>query len=85
MLGYTTLWFVINYNTYLRLLPFFDIHISQGSVATRLRRGGVSRKFTIESVSEKKFVNRLIFGDGIGKSLVSCFFWLTVYNPENEL
>jgi len=27
-----------------------------------------------ESVSEKKFENRLIFGEVVGKSLMSCFF-----------
>ena len=26
---------------YFRMMPFFDIPISQGSVATRLRRGGI--------------------------------------------
>ena len=39
MLGYTTLWFIINYNTYVRLIHFSDIHISQGSVATSLKTG----------------------------------------------
>ena len=38
-------------------MPFFDIHISQGSVTTCLRRGGIFKrvcgKFTTESVSEK--------------------------------
>ena len=39
---YTTLWFIINCNMYCRMMPFFsDIHISQGSVATCLRRGGI--------------------------------------------
>jgi len=36
-------------------------------------------KFTTKSVSEKKFENRLIFGEVMGKSLISCFFGLTVY------
>ena len=31
-------------------------------------------KFTTKSVSEKKFENRLIFGEVMGKSLISCFF-----------
>jgi len=30
-------------------------------------------KFTTDSVSEKKFENRLIFGEVMGKRLVSCF------------
>jgi len=29
----TTLWFIINGNTYFRMMPFFCIHISQDSVA----------------------------------------------------
>ena len=29
--------------------------------------------------AQKKYENRLIFGEVMGKSLVSCFFWLTVY------
>ena len=35
-------------------------------------------KFTSESTSEKKFENRLTFGEVMGKSLVSCF--LTHYH-----
>ena len=41
MLDYTTLSFIINCNTYFRMMPFFCIHISQGSVATCLKRGGI--------------------------------------------
>jgi len=29
-------------------MPFFDIHISQGSVATRLRRGGIFKHEFVE-------------------------------------
>jgi len=36
-------------------------------------------KFTTESVSKKKFENRLIFGEVMGKSLVSCFLTHSVY------
>jgi len=57
---------------------FSDVHISQGSVATRLKRGGI---FKYEFVANllpsrqwKKFKNRLIFGEVMGKSLLSCFF-----------
>ena len=32
----------------------------------------------------KNFENRLTFGEVMGKSLVSCFFWDTVYIPENR-
>ena len=38
---FATLRFVINYDTYFRLTPFCDIHISQISVGTRLRRDGI--------------------------------------------
>jgi len=62
---------------------FFCIHISQGSVATCLKRG---RIFIHEFVANllpsrlvKKFENRIIFSEVMAKSLVSCFFWLTVY------
>ena len=77
ILGYTTLWFIINCNTYLRMMPFFCIHISQGSVATCLKRDGIfkhdCRKFTTESASEKNFENRIIVSEVMAKSLVSCF------------
>jgi len=77
---------------------FSDIHIWQGSVATRLRRGGIFKhvccKFTTESASEK-FENRLIFGEVMGKSLVSCFLlthgvyhtllWRRVYESSSCL
>jgi len=57
---------------------FFCIHISQGSVATCLKRG---RIFIHEFVANllpsrlvKKFENRIIFSEVMAKSLVSCFF-----------
>jgi len=60
------------------MMPFSDIHISQGSVATCLKRGG---KFKQEFVANllpsplvQKFENRIIFGEVMAKSLVSCFF-----------
>ena len=64
----------VNYNSYFRLTPFSDIHISQGSVATCLRCGQIFKhvccKFTTKSISE----NWLTFGEVMGKSLVFCFF-----------
>ena len=55
----------------------FDIHISQGSVATHLRRGGIFKHDFVanflQSTSVIFFENRLIFGEVMGKSLVSCF------------
>jgi len=59
-------------------MRFFDIHITQGSVATRLRHGEIFKhEFAANlllSPSVKKIENRLIFGEVMGKSLVSCFF-----------
>ena len=89
MFGYTTLWFIINYNIYFRLTPFFDIHISQGSVATHLRRGGIfEHDFVanfLRSTPIKKFKNRLIFRVVMSKSLVSCFLTHSVYTVQPTL
>jgi len=57
---------------------FLTIHISQGSVATCfLRCGGIFKHEFIAnlltSLAVKKFENRLIFGEVMGNSLVSCF------------
>ena len=59
-------------------LWFLNIDISQGSVATYLRCGGI---FIYQFVANfqwlcqwKNFENRLIFGEVMGKNLVSCFF-----------
>jgi len=75
--GYTTLSFIINYNTYFRLAPFF-FHISQGSVATCLRRGGIFKyKFVanlLPSLPVKKFENRFIFGEVMGRVWCLVFF-----------
>jgi len=57
---------------------FLNIHISQGSVATRLGCGGMFIYHLVAnfllSPTVKNFENRLIFGEVMGKSLVSCFF-----------
>ena len=57
---------------------FSDIHISQVSVATHIRCGGIFKyEFVANlpvSLSVKNFENRLTFGKVMGKSLVSCFF-----------
>ena len=60
------------------MMPFSDIHISQGNVATCLKRG---EKFKHEFVANllpsplvKKIENRIIFGEVMAKSSVSCFF-----------
>ena len=55
---------------------FYTFYISQGSVATQLRCGGIfSNHFTTnfsQNVAVKKFENRSIFGKDIDKTL-----WLT--------
>ena len=60
------------------MMPFFCIHISQGSVATCLKRGEiVKHEFVanlLRSPLVKKIENRIIVGEVIAKSLVSCFF-----------
>ena len=61
------------------MMPFADIHISQGSVATCLKRGGIFKhEFVanlLQSLIVKKFENRIIIGEVMAKSLVSCFFF----------
>ena len=56
---------------------FSDIQISQGSVATYLRCGGMFKyEFVADlpaSLPVKNFENRLTFGNVMGKSLVSFF------------
>ena len=79
MLGCTTLSFTINHNTYFRLPPVFcqfsDIHISQGSVATYIRCGGIFKqrlcyKFTVESAGERILK---IGWRSYGQKFSSCF------------
>jgi len=57
---------------------FFDIHISQGSVATYLRCGGIFKCVLLQNLplslsSKKHFENQLTCGEVMDKSLVSCF------------
>jgi len=56
---------------------FSDIHISQGNVATYLKRGGIFKYEFVENLLPsppvKKFENRIIVGEVMAKSLVSCF------------
>jgi len=56
MLGYITLWHIINYNTYFNWLYFSDIHILQGSVATCLRHDGIFKHtFVANLLRSQKF------------------------------
>jgi len=54
-----------------------NINISQGSVATYLRCGGITEQEFVAnlplSLPAKNFENWLTFGEVMGKSLVSCF------------
>ena len=60
------------------MMPFSGIHISQDSVATCLKRGGIFKhEFVVNLLPNllvKKFENRIIVGEVMAKSLVSCFF-----------
>jgi len=60
---------------------FSDIHISQGSVATYLRCGGIFKYQFVANlpVSLPVKENRLTFGEVMGKSLVSCFLRHSVH------
>jgi len=62
----------------------YFIHISQGSVETHLRCGGMCNNHIIancpQSVSvTKNFENRSVIGEDIDKNQVPRFFWFTVY------
>ena len=61
------------------MMPFFCIHISQGSVATCLKHGGIFKHEFVENLLpsrlvKKKFENRITVSEVMAKSLVSCFF-----------
>jgi len=60
------------------MMPFFCIHISQGSVATRLKPGGIFKHDFVANLLPrplvKNFENRIIVGEVMANSLVSCFF-----------
>jgi len=59
-------------------MPFFCIHISQGSVATCLKRGGIFKHEFVANLLpsrlvKKKLKNRIIVSEVMAKSLLSCF------------
>jgi len=60
------------------MMPFFCIHISQGGVATCLRRGGIFKHEFVANLLPSRLVkifeNRIIVSEVMAKSLVSCFF-----------
>ena len=68
------------------MMPFFYIHISQGSVATCLKRGGMFKHEFVANLLlsrlVKIFENRVIVTEVMTKSLVSCFL---TYGVDIEL
>ena len=65
----------------------FDINVSHGSVATRLRCGGMSHNDFIAnlplSVSVKKFWKSVNIWRSYRQKYSGMFFWLTVYVDGN--
>ena len=66
------------FNYFFERCNFLNKNISQGSVVTYLRCGGIFKyEFVANlsvSLSVKNVQNRLTFWEVMGKSLVSCFF-----------
>ena len=67
------------------MVPFFCILISQGSVATCLKRGGIFKHEFVANLLpirlvKKNFEHRIIVSDVMAKSLVSCFLTHGVYH-----
>ena len=65
------------------MMPFFCIHILQGSVATCLKRGGIFKHEFVANLLLSRLVkkneNRIIVSEVMAKSLMSCIFLLMVY------
>jgi len=68
------------------MMPFFCIHISQGSAATCLKRGGIfQHEFVANLLPSRRvnfFENPIIVSEVMAKSLVSCFL---TYGVDIEL
>ena len=60
------------------MMPFFCSHISQGSVPTCLKRGGIFKHEFVANLLPSRLVknleNRIIVSEVMAKSLVSLFF-----------
>jgi len=85
MLGYISVYLVIY--TYFTILildwrHFSDIHISQGSVATCLRRGGIFKRDFVANLLPSPQVKKVWKSVNIwwsyGQEFGVLFFWLTV-------
>jgi len=63
---------------YFGMMPFFCIHISQGSVATCLKCGGIFKHEFVANLLPSRLVKKILrilkFSEVMAKSLVSCFF-----------
>jgi len=60
------------------MMPFLCIHISQGSVATCLKRGGIFKHEFFANLLPSRLVKKILKSDNskvklMAKSLVSCF------------
>ena len=69
---------------------FYRFYISQGSVATQLRYGGMFSNYFITNFpqnasSGKKFENRSIFGKDMDKSLWLTFLGHPVYKESSQI
>jgi len=60
------------------MMPFFCIHISQGIVATCLKRGGIFKHEFVANLLPSRLVkifeNCIVVSEVMAKGLVSCFF-----------
>jgi len=58
------------------------VFISQRSVVTQLRCGGIFNNRITENCPQSvtQFLKSSIFGEDMDKSMVACFFWLAFYN-----
>ena len=50
---------MINCNTYFRMMPFFCFHISQGSVATRLKRGEIFKSEFVANLPSSRLLKKI--------------------------
>jgi len=64
------------------MMPFFSIHISQGSVATCLKGGGIFKHEFIANLLPSRPVKKFWKSDNsqwsYGQDFGVLFFWLTV-------
>jgi len=56
------------------MMPFFYIHILQGSVATCLKRGGIFKHEFVANLLPSRLVKKSDNSEVMAKSWVSCFF-----------